>query len=238
MKIKHLFFDLDRTIWDYDYNCNEVLQDLFSVHLKDKYKGIISNNEFIDIFHQENKILWELFTENKIDKSYLRKNRFYKTLLNFKIDNEHLADLLEVEYLSTTPHKKRLMPEVIPVIEKLSAIFELHIITNGFEDVQNFKLKNCGIHQYFKKVITSDGANARKPNREIFDWALQETGALVHESIMVGDDFEIDISPAEKLGWKTIFYNIHGEDKIKQKNNTVEINSYLEFDNAMLRLTS
>jgi len=238
MKIKHLFFDLDRTIWDYDYNCNEVLKDLFSIHVQNKHQGFISAEDFIHVFHQENRILWALFTENKIDKLYLRKNRFYKTLLSLNIDDQELADLLEEQYLSITPFKKRLMPEVIPVLEKLSLNFDLHIITNGFEDVQNFKLKNCGIHQYFKKVITSDGANARKPNREIFDWALQEAGALVHESIMVGDDFEIDIVPAEKLGWKTIFYNVHAEDKILHKENSVEINSYLEFESAMLRFTS
>jgi putative hydrolase of the HAD superfamily len=238
MKIKHLFFDLDRTIWDYEFNCNEVLHDLFSNYVENKLINEFSVKDFIKVFHKENTSLWALFTENKIDKNYLRKNRFYKTLLSLNIDNQELADLLEEQYLSTTPYKKKLMPNVIPVLESLYSKFDLHIITNGFEDVQNFKLKNCEIHHYFKKIITSDGANARKPNREIFDWALQEAGASMQESIMIGDDWEIDIVPAEKLGWKTIFYNVHGEDKILHKENTVEINSYLEFESAMLHFTS
>jgi putative hydrolase of the HAD superfamily len=237
-KIKHLFFDLDRTIWDYENNCNEVLSDLHSIYIANKTTRLIKAEDFIRAFHIENSILWALFTENKIDKEHLRKSRFYKALLAINIDNQELADLLEEQYLSTTPLKKKLMPGVIPVLEKLSADFDLHIITNGFEEVQNFKLKNCGLHQYFKKVITSDGANARKPNREIFDWALKEAGALVNESVMVGDDFEIDIFPAEKLGWKTIFYNVHNQNKISHKENTVEINSYLEFENAILRFNS
>ena len=235
-KIKHLFFDLDRTIWDYEFNCNEVLQDIFSNFIKNNLTKNISSNEFINAFHQENRILWSLFTENKIDKDYLRKNRFYKTLLSFQIDDEQLSNLLEEQYLSNTPYKKRLVPNVIPLLEKHYLEFDLHIITNGFEEVQNLKLKNSGIQQYFKKVITSDGANARKPNREIFDWALEQAGAVVNESIMVGDDYEIDILPAKKLGWKTIYYNVNGENKIILKDNSVEINTYLEFNTALLHL--
>jgi putative hydrolase of the HAD superfamily len=236
MKIKHLFFDLDRTIWDYENNCNEVLQDLFNIYVFDKADKTFSTIDFIKAFHVENKILWDLFTENKIDKDFLRKNRFFRTLNNLGIDNQKLADNLEMQYLSITPQKKKLMPLVVPVLQELNKNFKLHIITNGFEDVQNFKLQNCELNHLFEKVITSDGANARKPNREIFDCALSKSGADISESIMIGDDFEIDIKPANRLGWKSIYYNIQSKENIIYKDNLVEINSYEEFDNALKHL--
>jgi putative hydrolase of the HAD superfamily len=124
------------------------------------------------------------------------------------IDNRELAIQMEDHYLEHTPSKKRLLPGAIETLEKLSEKYSLHIITNGFEDVQHFKLKNCGIVHYFDTVITSDGANSRKPNREIFDYSLERAKAHVNESMMIGDDPIADIVGARSAGWEhTILVN-------------------------------
>jgi putative hydrolase of the HAD superfamily len=202
----HLFFDLDRTIWDYETNSYETLVDLWNIHLANESPKPVQ--EFIQIFREENAQLWDLFTANKIDKEFLRKERFRRSISRLGIDDQNLGLLMEDHYLEHTPSKKRLLPGAFETLEVLSKNFTLHIITNGFEDVQHFKLRNCGIDHFFKEVITSDGAGSRKPNREIFDYALELSGAHADESVMIGDDPTIDIAGALDAGWKnTILVN-------------------------------
>ncbi|MEX1189080.1 MAG: YjjG family noncanonical pyrimidine nucleotidase [Bacteroidia bacterium] len=198
-KIKHLFFDLDRTIWDYETNSRETLEDLYKEHLSDRTDK--SREEFIEIFRHENALLWDLFTSNKIDKEFLRKERFYNSILKVGVDNRELGLTMEDHYIDHTPSKKLLIPGAIDTLTELGKHFHLHIITNGFEDVQHFKLRNCGIDHFFKEVITSDGAGSRKPNREIFDFSLDKAGASANESMMIGDDPEVDIVGALNAGW-------------------------------------
>jgi putative hydrolase of the HAD superfamily len=205
MEIKDLFFDLDRTIWDYETNSRETLDDLHEMFLERTVPG--DKDTFARIFRFENSLLWDAFTANKIDKDYLRKNRFLNTIRRMGLSDPELAIRMEDAYLEVTPAKKRLLPGASETLQVLAQKYRLHIITNGFEDVQNFKLINCGIRQYFNEVITSDGAKSRKPNRDIFDYSLQLTGATIDESIMIGDDPEIDIVGAQKAGWQAILVN-------------------------------
>jgi putative hydrolase of the HAD superfamily len=204
--LKHLFFDLDRTIWDYETNSKETLDDLFSHYLQGKADG--DEHIFTEVFREENTTLWDLFTANKIDKKTLREERFHRTIMRMGIDNRALAIQMEDHYLEHTPSKKRLLPGAVETLDKLSEKYILHIITNGFEDVQHFKLKNCGILHYFDAVVTSDGASSRKPNREIFDYSLERAKASIDESMMIGDDPISDIEGARSAGWKhTILVN-------------------------------
>ncbi len=205
MEIQHLFFDLDRTIWDYETNSRETLNDLHDQYLIDKVQE--DKDTFARIFRFENSLLWEAFTSNKIDKEYLRKNRFLNTIKRLGLNDSDLALQLEDSYLEVTPAKKKLLDGAKETLQILSKKYTLHIITNGFEDVQNFKLINCGIREYFQEVITSDGANSRKPNPEIFDYSLSIAGATKQTSMMIGDDPEIDIVGAQKAGWEAFLVN-------------------------------
>jgi len=208
MSDKHLFFDLDRTLWDYETNVRETLEDLYDSHLCNL--GVKDTDTFARVFRFENGLLWDAFTKNKIDKDYLRKFRFLNTLNRLGINDTNLALKLEVAYLAQTPVKKKLLPGVHETLSELGKRYTMHIITNGFEDAQNFKLVNSGIRNYFSAVITSDGANARKPNKEIFDYSMELTGANCEDCIMIGDDPEIDIVGAQNAGWRGILYNSLG----------------------------
>jgi len=205
MSIQHLFFDLDRTIWDYETNCRETLDDLHDTYLSNAVQE--DKDTFAQIFKFENTLLWDAFTANKIDKEYLRQNRFLNTIKRLGLNDSELALTLEDAYIEVTPAKRRLLPGALETLSELSKRYTLHIITNGFEDVQNFKLINCGIRDFFQEVITSDGAQARKPNPEIFEYSLQKAGALSQNSMMIGDDPEVDIVGAQNAGWDTILVN-------------------------------
>jgi putative hydrolase of the HAD superfamily len=83
----------------------------------------------------------------------------------------------------------------------------MHLITNGFESVQFKKIENSNLAPYFKEVITSEGSNSLKPNKEIFEYALQKANAKLEESIMIGDNQDADIKGGINACMDTIFVN-------------------------------
>lgn len=213
---KHIFFDLDRTLWDYDQNVRDALNDLYSKYLEGKVVG--DADTFVRVFQFENGRLWEKFTANKIDKKYLRDQRFLLTLRRMGLPDRNLGHQLEDAYMATTPAKQKLIPGVHESLQYLQKKYDLHIITNGFEDAQQFKLSNSGIRNYFEHVVTSDSARATKPNREIFLYSERITGAKPEECLMIGDDERADVYGAQKAGWKAIHFDpqsgINSVDKV------------------------
>jgi len=206
-KYKHLFFDLDHTLWDFEANSRQTLEDLYhSMNLKDK--GI---NDF-DLFHKNyllhNENLWERYRKGLIKVDDLRWKRMRLSLLDFKIADDELAKEMGLIFLNLLPTRKILFPYTIEILNYLSGKkYTLHLITNGFEKTQHSKLKNAGLDKYFTEVITSEGSNSLKPHKEIFDFALAKTNASAAESIMLGDSIEVDIQGAMNAGIDQVFIN-------------------------------
>lgn len=181
-----------------------------------KIKGVECFETFYTEYKSINDYLWTQYREGKIDKHYLSLNRFYFTIRNMGIDDVELAESLSSEYITKTSSQIILFPHVIETLEYLKGKYLMHVITNGFEEVQYRKLECSGIRKYFDHVITSEAAKAQKPSPLIFNFALEKTGALVGESIMIGDDPEVDLIGACNAGMDQMFVNydrlIHGWD--------------------------
>jgi putative hydrolase of the HAD superfamily len=208
---KHLFFDLDHTLWDFETNSHETLHEVFHNHQLNE-KLTPDFDAFHERYSYHNKKLWDRYNHGYIRQEELRWKRMWHTLLDFKNGDEKLARQMSAEYLQILPHKKALFPYTIEIIEYLTQKgYRLHLITNGFEEVQWGKLRNSGIEGYFGQVVTSERAMALKPHAEIFAYALQHTGAHLHESIMLGDNLDADIGGAMKFGMDTVFVNHIGE---------------------------
>ena len=206
-KYRHLFFDLDHTLWDFEANSRQTLEELY--HTLDlAAKGV---NDF-DLFHKNyiihNDKLWERYRNGFIKVDELRWKRMWLTLLDFKIGNELLAREMGIKFLDALPTRKLLFPYAAEILEYLTAKnYQLHLITNGFEKTQHSKLKYSGLDKYFKEVITSEGSNSLKPHKEIFDYAFQKTGAQKKESIMIGDTIDVDIQGAINAGIDQVYVN-------------------------------
>lgn len=209
MKYRYLFFDLDHTLWDFEANARATLQDLF-ISLKLEEKGV---HDF-DLFHKNylahNERLWEHYRNGWVKQDELRIKRMRLSLLDFKIADENLANEMSVKFLDQLPTRTILFPYSKEILAYLTDKgYALHLITNGFENTQHSKLKYSGLTDFFKEVITSEGSNSLKPNKEIFDFALEKTKALVNESIMIGDSIEVDIIGAMNVGMDQVFVNHH-----------------------------
>jgi putative hydrolase of the HAD superfamily len=207
MKYKHLFFDLDHTLWDFDANAKLALQQLH-IDLDLVSKGV---HDF-DLFHrnylQHNEKLWARYRNGYINQQELRIKRMWLTLLDFKIADEELTRQLSELFLQLLPTRTLLFPGTIEVLNYLEDKgYRMHLITNGFEETQHSKLRNSNLEKYFQEVITSEGSQSLKPKKEIFDFALMKTGAALQESIMIGDSLEIDIAGARNAGMDQVFVN-------------------------------
>lgn len=207
MKYRHLFFDLDHTLWDFEENARITLLELYNT-LQLGQRGV---NNF-DLFHKNylahNEKLWERYRKGFIKQDELRVKRMWLALLDFKIADETLARDMSVQFLDLLPTRTTLFPYANEILEYLTEKkYELHLITNGFEQTQHNKLKYSGLNKYFKEVITSEGSSSLKPNKEIFDYAFERTGAKPSESIMLGDSIDVDILGAMNAGIDQVFIN-------------------------------
>lgn len=208
---RHLFFDLDHTLWDFETNSHETLQEVFYNH--QLHERLTPDYEaFYKRYSYHNKKLWDRYHHGYIRQEELRWKRMWHALLDFKNGDEKLARQMSVDYLEILPHKKVLFPYTLEIIEYLTQKgYQLHLITNGFEEVQWGKLRNSGIEGYFGQVVTSERAMSLKPHAEIFAYALKQAGAQLHESIMLGDNLDADIGGAMNFGMDTVFVNHIGE---------------------------
>ena len=204
---KHLFFDLDHTLWDFEANAKETLQQLFVINnLEDK--GVNDFDFFFKQYCFYNEQLWKRYTNGTIKQDELRWKRMWLSLLEFKIADEALSKKMAQQFLNELPNRKNLFPYTIEILEYLiTKNYVLHLITNGFESVQHNKLSNSNLTKYFKEIVTSEKANSLKPNKEIFEFALQISGADLNESIMIGDNIDADIKGAMNAGFDTVFVN-------------------------------
>lgn len=207
MKYKHLFFDLDHTLWDFEANSRQTLEELYQT-MSLEARGV---NDF-DLFHknylEHNDKLWDRYRKGFIKVDELRWKRMWLTLLDFKIADEPLAREMGVVFLDLLPTRKLLFPHTIEVLDYLTEKkYKLHLITNGFEKTQHSKLSNSDLTKYFIEVITSEGSNSLKPHKEIFEYAFAKTGARPEESIMIGDTVEVDILGAVNAGIDQIHVN-------------------------------
>lgn len=206
MIIKHVFFDLDRTLWDFEKNSHNELIHLFN-HFKLHQLGISLPEEFIKVYKKINEECWEKYRNNTLTKEKLRSERFNLTLLYFGIDNHTLSVDIGNAYVTNSPYRTKLIPGTINLLEELNKVYTLHVITNGFEEVQHIKMNQSGLTKYFNQIITSEAAGAKKPSPLVFEYSMKKSNAKLEESVMIGDDLNTDISGAINFGMKSIYYN-------------------------------
>ena len=204
--IKHIFFDLDHTIWDFDRNAQESLMELYAHYELDKL-GMSSAEEFIATYTQNNHLLWAQYHLGEISKETLRSERFSKTFIQLGLHPDRIPPQFEDDYVSLTPTKKNLFDGATTVLGYLQQKYDLHIISNGFKESTLKKLEVCELNCYFQNIIISEDVGVNKPDKAIFEYALDKASALKEESIMIGDSIEADIRGAQAYGMKAIFFN-------------------------------
>ncbi|HLT32791.1 MAG TPA: YjjG family noncanonical pyrimidine nucleotidase [Aquaticitalea sp.] len=224
--IKHIFFDLDHTLWDFDRNSALTFDKIFRLHQME-----VDMTRFLSIYEPVNLDYWKLYRNSEIDKDKLRYGRLKDTFdrMECVISDERIY-LLSEDYMTHLTTFNHLFEHTIDILDYLEPNYGLHIITNGFEDAQYRKMKGSNITHYFKTVTNAEMVGVKKPNSLIFDHALRLANARPDESIMVGDNYEADILGALEVGYDAIFFNYRKDESeahIKQINCLSELRKYL-----------
>lgn len=208
MKYKHLFFDLDHTLWDFDTNAGLCIEEMY--HEFDlKSKGIPTFDDFLGSYNQHNAALWRGYEKGNITSTDLKWKRMWQTILDFKIADRALANAMSDFYIKILPLKEKVYDHTYDVLEYLKEKgYQLNVLTNGFETTQRGKLESSHLTNYFDHIITSESANSAKPQVEIYRYAMDKAAADVDNSLMLGDNLEADIAGAVNVGMDSVFVNL------------------------------
>lgn len=224
--IKHVFFDLDHTLWDFDKNSEMAFDTIF----KHQYPEIVIG-DFIEKYAPINQACWKLYQYDKITHEELRYKRLKDSFdaLNYTISDEAIYQIAD-DYIAYLPDNNHLFEGAIEILDYLNEKYHLHIITNGFANVQYKKIANSKIDTYFKTITNSEMAGVKKPNPMIFQHALDLAQANKEESIMIGDCLDADVQGALDFGIDALFFNPNQADKPE---NIIAINHLLELKNYL-----
>jgi putative hydrolase of the HAD superfamily len=204
-KYRVLFFDLDRTLWDYRSNSEQTLSELvdrYVPELTDQFK------DFLNVFYEINDALWLEYRNGVITKGVLSTKRFIDVFKRFGIDAEPFVQAFSADYKKEGPSKTNLFPTTIETLEYLkNKAYRMYLLTNGFVEVQRIKVRESKLEPFFEKMITSEEVGFQKPDHKIFEGALKIANANLHECLMIGDDLESDIAGAISFGMDSVFFN-------------------------------
>lgn len=209
---KHLFFDLDRTLWDFDSNSHDALSQIFDRFCLQKY--IKNKRDFIATYNRVNESMWADYRKGLLHKHDLRVGRFIQTLQKFGVNDNTLAEAFSDAYVLLSPQMTKLFPGTLETLEVLKRMnYKMHIITNGFSEVQHIKLRSSGLNDFFEVVLCSDVHGFSKPDVKIFQIALEQTGAKPSDSVMIGDHLEVDVLGANAVGIQGVLFDPKNEYK-------------------------
>ncbi|TSD63927.1 noncanonical pyrimidine nucleotidase, YjjG family [Inquilinus sp. KBS0705] len=209
---KHIFFDLDHTIWDFDKNAEETLHELYGVY-KLKEVGLHSADLFIETYTRNNHSLWAQYHTGQITKDELRDARFKKTFTELGLHPDAIPADFEDAYVNLCPTKTNLFPHAHETLTYLQSKYTMHLISNGFKDSSQLKIDGCNLGGYFQNVIISEVVGANKPDPAIFNHAVELAGTTIAESVMIGDSIEADIRGAMGVSMDAIYFNPFGLEK-------------------------
>jgi len=225
VKIKHIFFDLDHTLWDFEANSNQSFKFIFNQHhIKIDFEA------FKQCYYPINEAYWKKFRENKVTKEVLRFGRLNDTFkkLNYRVSSEMIVVLSET-YVNNLSNYNALIDGTLDILNYLKPKYKMYIITNGFEEVQDKKMKNAGLNNYFNNVITSEQVGVKKPNPEIFNFALNKCNAKANESMMIGDNYEADVLGALSVGMDAVFCNFTNHNNANSVKSITKLNQLKKY---------
>jgi putative hydrolase of the HAD superfamily len=206
-KYQHIFFDLDNTLWDFDRSSILAFDKIYDIFKLIDY-GIPSASHFHHTYFEHNNRLWELYRQGKIDKDFLKIERFRLPLKDYGIVDEKLATDLGESYTDYAARLVALVPNTMEVLSYLKEKnYDIHLITNGFLEVQSVKMEASGLDKMIDKSFVSEVVGFKKPDHRIFYHAMEKVDATLDECVMIGDDLSVDIIPAKEIGMTHIYFN-------------------------------
>lgn len=219
---QHILFDLDHTLWDFEKNSEETIYTLYEEFELAGF-AMFDKDSFYKKYKFVNALMWDLYNKGKIDQKELRENRFKKTLMGLGLEEHEVPAGISDAYTDLCPTKTAVFPYTYEVLQYLQPKYNLHIITNGFKEVQHIKMASSNLHGYFKEIVTSECCGYKKPDRRMFEHLLDRIAVTPDNCLMIGDNFECDVEGAMACGIDQVYFNPEGVRSKKRPKPTYEI---------------
>ena len=202
-KITDIFFDLDHTLWDFEANSNSAFDKLLK-----KYQIPVLLDDFLATYEPINRQYWEQYAKQQKTKTEVKYGRLIDTFIALNIEvAQSLIEKLADDYLDFLKQEHILMDGALEILDYLKEKYRLHILTNGFAEVQSDKMRHSGLEPYFELMITSEETGKLKPHPQVFNYALNKAGTFAHQSYMIGDNFQSDVLGARNVGMHAIHFD-------------------------------
>jgi len=211
--IRHIFFDLDNTLWDYRRNAKITLEKLYEEYkIQENYGHTFE--EFYPFYYESNEQLWADLRDQKVTKDELRARRFPEAFANMGVRNLDFLMEFEKRFVDEVTDTNYVVEGAEEVLEYLKDKYTIHILSNGFEEVTHDKIEKSIVKNYVETITTAEGAGAPKPDAIAFQTALDKAGATKGESVYIGDDWIADMIGATRFGMRAIFFNPLNENHL------------------------
>lgn len=204
MEYRSIFIDLDDTLWAFTENARDTFEEMYHQYRFERY--FQSFDHFMKLYTPKNLELWELYGRHEISKDELNARRFSYPLLQVGVDDPALVKAYSDGFFAAIPYKRKLMPHAMEALEYLSGKYRLYILSNGFRELQEQKMRSAGILHYFRKIVLSEDIGAHKPFPAIFNFAMSATQSEFRTSLMIGDNWKNDIVGAREVGMGQGYY--------------------------------
>lgn len=213
--IKHIFFDLDNTLWDTDKNSKLTLKNIYeNLKIEEKYQ--LQFSDFYISYYNRNENLWSLYRQDKVSKADILEKRFRDTFLEFHINDPAIWDYFNANFLTQIMENNNLIEYAEEILKYLKTKgYQLHVVSNGFIIQTEQKVQETCIKDYITSLTSGEEINKRKPAKEVFELGLKKAHALVNESAFIGDDWEADVLGSQRIGMFPVYFNYKKEDHYK-----------------------
>lgn len=231
MKYKSIFIDLDDTLWAFTENARDTFEEMYHQYRFERY--FQSFDHFMKLYTPKNLELWELYGRHEISKDELNARRFSYPLLQVGVDDPALVKAYSDGFFAAIPYKRKLMPHAMEALEYLSGKYRLYILSNGFRELQEQKMRSAGILHYFRKIVLSEDIGAHKPFPAIFNFAMSATQSEFRTSLMIGDNWKNDVAGARDVGMGQGYYCPDAEPSVLDFQPTFLLRDWEEIEKVL-----
>jgi putative hydrolase of the HAD superfamily len=232
MKVRAVIFDLDETLIEEETSndasaiaAGEIAHVRRGVDrvallaaLRKRSRELFLAGPMIDYCHEigisAREALWGSFTGD--DSSLVQLRQWMPTyrlrswaaaLADVGVDDQALAGEIAEYFAIDRSLRHVVFAESEQVLHQLKKNFRLGLITNGAPDIQGTKIDGSNLASFFETIIISGDHGFGKPDRRIFQLALQRLEVAAHEAVMIGDSLNRDVAGARDAGIRTIWIN-------------------------------
>lgn len=231
MEYRSIFIDLDDTLWAFTENARDTFEEMYHQYRFERY--FQSFDHFMELYVPKNLELWDLYGRHEISKDELNARRFSYPLLQVGVDDPALVKAYSDGFFAAIPYKRKLMPHAMEALEYLSGKYRLYILSNGFRELQEQKMRSAGILHYFRKIVLSEDIGAHKPFPAIFNFAMSATQSEFRTSLMIGDNWKNDVAGARDVGMGQGYYCPDAEPSVLDFQPTFQLRDWKEIKKVL-----